>query len=346
MVLCTLAGCGESPARPIPLPEGKSFALAFIDESDKASLAAVRPVYDAFIAAGFRPTLAVWTHRPRFDHTQDGPFDEARTPGHGVSLEDEAWREYLRQLNLRGFEIASHSASSGDDPREMMKDSFENHLAWFGHAPRIFTPHHYNLETPYSTGDLWSFPFSMMVNWTVGRASEGSRTNSPYRWDDSFRRYILYAKGWGVWGLNTFARMPGMPARPTGSAEGPAWFACTNGYAPSRLPELFSEVQFEKLAREKGVAILCTHFSSFTEKMPSGNYVLRPFARDLIDWLSRHPDAWVAPAGEVLDALARQSGRHPPTWREQSGLFSDGLRNYLFLNKPWTRRYLSTPGGS
>jgi hypothetical protein len=280
------------------------------------------------------------------DHTQEGAFDPDRTPGHGVSLEDEAWREYVKQLSFRGFEIASHSASSGDDTREMMGASFRRHVEWFGKQPTLFTPHHYNLESPNSPSEVWTFPFYLLLKWSVGRTAEGHQQDSPYSWGNLPSGRIKYAKAWGVWDLNTIARAPGMPARSAGTTDGPAWFACTNGYAPSRLPDLFSVARLERLAREGGIAIVCAHFSSFTEKTQSGEYVIRPFARDLIDWLSRRPDAWVAPAGDLLNTLAKQPGRRPPTWREQYLVFVDGFRNYLFLNKPWARRYLSAPDDS
>src|SRR5690242_17430165 len=90
-------------------PDGKRFAFSIIDDTDVATVDNVAPVYALLEELGMRTTKTVW---PLACPVESSNFDSSQT------LEDAAYREFVRDLQRRGFEIASHGATMESSRRE------------------------------------------------------------------------------------------------------------------------------------------------------------------------------------------------------------------------------------
>ena len=86
--------------RRIQWPDGKSFAFTIFDDPDFQGSGSVEPVYALLSELGLRTTVSAWpvrgAGRPRIG---------------GVTCEDVAYRDWLLDLQRKGFEIGLHNVT-------------------------------------------------------------------------------------------------------------------------------------------------------------------------------------------------------------------------------------------
>src|SRR5579862_1633064 len=90
-------------------PNGHKFAFTIVDDTDCATIANVKPIYDLLAGLGMRTTKTVWMF-----------------PGHGgeavrggATCEEKNYRDWILELQRQGFEIALHNAAPCTSPREV-----------------------------------------------------------------------------------------------------------------------------------------------------------------------------------------------------------------------------------
>ena len=129
-----------------PFPNGKNFAFTITDDPDGSKLEQVQIVYDFVHEIGMRTTLAVWTMYPS---PPKGDPRELETRYKGVSCDDKEYLKYVQGLQKKGFEIAMHTATAGNDLREDTIKSYERFKQYFGEYPQNNIMHSRNLENIY-----------------------------------------------------------------------------------------------------------------------------------------------------------------------------------------------------
>ena len=81
-------------AQPIAWPEGKKFAFSVFDDADCDFLTNTRPVYDFLAELGIFTTKSAWL----LPHTEKAPLE-------GLNCEIPEYRDWIKSLQARGFEI-------------------------------------------------------------------------------------------------------------------------------------------------------------------------------------------------------------------------------------------------
>src|SRR5688500_15732410 len=93
-------------------PDGKRFAFTIVDDTDGATLANVKPIYDLLIELGLRTTKTVWPLAP----IESAPLG-------GETLEDDRYRAWILELARRGFEIGYHGVTDHPSVRARSEEA-------------------------------------------------------------------------------------------------------------------------------------------------------------------------------------------------------------------------------
>ena len=129
-----------------PYPNGKNFAFTITADPDANIFEKDKIIYEFLTQAGLKTTIAVWVK----DATRStGVPDETETQQNGDSCENSEYLKYIQELQKRGFEIALHTVSSGNDYREETIEGYEIFKKYFGEYPKINIMHSTNLENLY-----------------------------------------------------------------------------------------------------------------------------------------------------------------------------------------------------
>jgi len=111
-------------------PRGHRFAFTIIDDTDCATVANSKPIYDMLAALGMRTTKTVWMF-----------------PGQGVAVrggstcEEREYRDWVLELQGQGFEIALHNAAPCTSPREVTELGLTRFRGIFGAGEVLFCNH-------------------------------------------------------------------------------------------------------------------------------------------------------------------------------------------------------------
>ena len=153
------------PARQIAFPDGKRFAFSIVDDTDMATLARNRPVYDV---------CTVWPahHEDDLDARAERDRPRRRCRGHA---QHPAYREFIVDLQRKGFEIAMHGVRGGSSRARRHRAGLEAFEGDFGQI-RGCTSTIRQPDNLYWGGARWSFgPFA----WTyVATSQQSSRARS------------------------------------------------------------------------------------------------------------------------------------------------------------------------
>lgn len=293
-----------------PFPYGKNFAFTITDDPDNHRLEKIKPIYEFLTEQGMRTTIAVWV----MDATRsNGAPDIEGSYDYGDTLQREAYRDYILALKKRGFEIALHTVSGGNDKREDTITGYEDFKAIFGEYPNINIMHSRNLENIYWGAKVFNNSIVRRVfNDLIGAvyasarlSFEGEDPNSPYFWGDILKEKTKYVRLWGTPDINTLKFNPSMPYHDPDKPYVNYWFSFSDGYNLEFFNKLISDKNIERLIRERGASIVYTHFSSsnFTRKAEDGPYRLDDYFRSQIEKIARRRDGWFVPASELLDRL-------------------------------------------
>ncbi len=239
-------------------PEAYEFAFSIVDDTDLATLAGVRPVYDLLASLGLLTTKTVWAL----------PCTDDRNPyACSATLADREYAAWVRDLREAGFEIAFHGASAGSNSREATLRGLEVFDRLLGTLPVMHLNHHRNLDNLYWGTGRFDLP---LVRGAVRLASknrdlrfEGHLPGSPYFWGDICESMIHYCRNFTFSGEIDILRLN--PTLPYADPRRPLvrrWFSAADGGNPERFVRLLSEERLQELVRGRGVCIVYAHFGA------------------------------------------------------------------------------------
>ncbi|MCS3702316.1 hypothetical protein [Salinibacter ruber] len=277
----------------LSFPDEKKFAFTVFDDTDNATVQNVKPVYDLLDNLGLRTTKSVWVCSPRDNFG-------------GQTAEDEAYLDFLYELQKKGFELASHGVGSGTFSRREILDGFERFRELFGEYPRVHANHARNPDNLYwRPQDRFAFPFSLLVKGArhLKRSlpEEGGHVeDSPHFWGDWAKRHIEYVRDLTFNKVNTLACDPRMPYRhPEKQKYSNYWFSASDGHTVEEFNALTKPENIDRLEQEGGVCVVYTHFASGFVR---DGIVDEQFAAQMRDLASRD-SGWFVPVGKLLDYL-------------------------------------------
>jgi hypothetical protein len=280
---------------PVAFPGGKRFAFSIVDDTDMATLARVRPLYDVMARYGLRTTKTVWVLESRSSHE----------PDHGDTLRNSEYRRFIEELQAKGFEIALHGVKGGGSVRAEIISGLEEFKAILGAYPRMHINHSLNSDNLYWGGARWSFgPFAWLYDRTSQHAFEGQVPGSRHFWGDLARQHIQYVNQFTYRDINLLGVNPSFPSWLEDKPYVNYWFPTSDGDNLDRFEALLSPENLDRLEREGGVCLVYTHLGagSFNQ----GDGVNPRFEARIRDVASRN--GWFAPASDVLDHLRTQPG--------------------------------------
>jgi len=277
-------------------PNGATFALAICDDTDGATLENIKPVYDYLNKMGVASTKTVW-------------MLNASKGEHGYSLgetlEDDAYRDYVLELQSRGVEIASHGARGASTERRQLEMGLKLFKSIFGYLPAIHINHSQNKDNLYWGKGRMSFDFLQSLYGLVISETEfsGDRSKSPYFWGDFAKLRLKYVRDFSFHEIN-LAKLPGI--NPYYDPEKPlvnAWFHTSDGHDVDAFNKLLSSENLDQLQVEGGYSIVYTHFGRgfFGENGLNDEFKVR-----IEDLMSR--PVWVTTTSKLLEFLSGQHG--------------------------------------
>jgi len=280
-------------------PEGKDFAFTVYDDTDEATLANVRPVYDFLAEQGFRTTKSVWPLRDPGD-------DPARV---GMDCEDPEYLKWALGLQAEGFEIGLHAVASGGCGRERTIAGIERFRSLFGWNPITYTSHFTSPEGIYFGPARLSGIRRGLYELYARRHHElrfrGHVEGSEFFWGDICRSYVKYVRNFVFADIDTLRSCPEMPYHDPAKPYVNYWFASSEGRDVDSFVANISEANQDRLAAQGGACIMYTHFAyGFCR----GNKLDRRFEQ-LIRRLSRM-NGWFVPVRTLLDFLLETKGHH------------------------------------
>ena len=216
--------------------------------------------------------------------------------------------EYVKSLQNKGFEIALHTVSAGDDLRERTIEGYEKFKSLFGKYPKINIMHSNNLENIYWGKKVVNNGVLKKIIGLLSKKSNlpysGEIPESEYFWGDILKANTKYVRLWGTTDINTLKFNPSMPYHDPKKPFVNYWFSFSDGYNVEIFNKLISDENIKKLKEERGTSIVYTHFSSnFMQKSNDGVFHLNEIFKDRMEKLAGDKQGWFVPASEILDRL-------------------------------------------
>ena len=280
-----------------PHPYRAGFCVT--DDADSSELATVRIVYDFLSALSFRTTRTVWAFRPSEPCGLPGLPDSIQR---GVTLEDPDYLGYCRELDARGFEIALHGASAGNNRREQIARAFEL-------MDRNFTPagtyicHAKNADNPYWQEKVVARgPLRALLAPYAGRhRCSGEDPVSPYFWGDLCRERVRYIRLFRTARVNTLAANPSLPYFEREKPFVGGWFTATK----RSFRDCTAEAALDALERDFGLCVLYQYLCRYAD--PARGAV-KPAFREGAGRLRARRAIWVDTTSRILDRLRLVQG--------------------------------------
>lgn len=281
------------PIMILPYPAGYNFAFTITDDPDDGWLEEKKVVYDFLSSIGLKISAGVWVF--------DNKTGSGETPYYhqGISLENEELLKYTLALKNRGFEIFLHTVSGGNDTREDTIKGFEIYKKYFNKYPHHWINHWTNYEDIYWGYKRFNNPLMKKIYQIKSKIIfQGDNPDSDYFWGDYCKKYIKYVRGWATNKLNTISVNPGMPYYDSEKPCVNYWYGCSDGANVDRFNKLITRQNVDNLIREKGTAIIYTHFAKgFVDKKGR----LNTATKELLTYVSQHKDGWFVPVNIILD---------------------------------------------
>ena len=286
-------------------PKGKKFAFTVCDDTDNATVANVKPVYDLLYNCGIKTTKSTWVYPSR------GLFK-------GSSIQDKEYLHFIHELQERGFEIGLHNVGDGLFTRQEISDGLDIFKENIGHYPLIQTNHSANPDNIFWWENRFVWPISLIYKiFSQSAAKRGGESiiNNSF-WGDLSKRHIQYIRNLTFNDINTIASDPKMPYPINKTAEfSNLWFSASDGGAVREFTELISPSNVDRLEREGGICIVYTHFSSgFVNEIGEVN---SQFEKN-IRYLAKK-DGWFVPTTTLLDYLANRQDTIDPGYLYKLG---------------------------
>ncbi|HKS06205.1 MAG TPA: hypothetical protein VJR92_07840 [Gemmatimonadaceae bacterium] len=302
-----------SAHRPFDFPNGKRFAFTVVDDTDVATVANVRPLYELLHSLGMRTTKTVWPV----------PCPEGSKNFAGSeTLAGDEYRAFVLELQRRGFEITWHGATMESSARDRTLAALERFREVFGAYPRIHVNHSHNRENIYWGAGRFDSPLlRWLVGTFIGRPASyfvGHDESSQYWWGDACARHFEYARNLTTSDINTARFNPSMPYRDPQRPLVPWWFSASDAESVDEFNALIHPENVARLEREGGFCIVATHFG----KRFVTNGAVNAVTRERLELLAQRP-GWFPTVGALLDWLRSRrgdgsaaSGALPPSeWR-------------------------------
>jgi hypothetical protein len=288
-----------------PYPDGKNFAFSITDDPDFSKRWKIRQVYWFLDSIGIKTTMAVWVKKPE---RSNGVPDVAGDYFYGQTCENPKYLAFIKSMQQRGFEIALHTVSGGNDPRESTIEGYETFKTMFGHYPKINIMHAENLENIYWGGNVIENRLLRYLAAFLYPKTKlpfgGEDPDSPYYWGDVLKAKTKYVRLWGTEDINTLKFDPRMPYHNPKTPYVNYWFSFSDGYSPAIFSKMLSSENIQRLEKERGTCIAYTHFASgFARKDKTGKRVVDPEFKQRMTELSKHKEGWFVPVSTILDRL-------------------------------------------
>jgi len=280
--------------RQLTFPDGKKFAFTIIDDTDNATLTSIKPVYDLIEQLNMRTTKTVWVI-PSNDTTE--------WANRGECLGDTAYRNFILELQDKGFEIALHGIRGGDSKREEIIDAIDKYREIIGPYPNIHINHAHNRDNLYWGSDKLSNPlFQKLYQWFFSKWEYGGhRPESEYFWGDIAQDKITYVVNYSFFDINTLKINPSMPYYDPDKPYVNNWFHTSDGGSLATFNTLITSENVDRLEEEGGVCLVYTHLAR--EFYINGT--LDSTFQAQMKYLAAK-DGWFVPASEILDFLDKQ----------------------------------------
>ena len=273
-------------------PDGKRFAFTIFDDPDAQTVESGRPVYDLLTDLGFRTTKAVW------------PVRGTGTPSdRGETCDEEDYLKWVENLQIRGFEIGLHNATSHTSTRGETRRGLEAFARHFGDTP-LAMANHYNCEEGIYFGDARVSGLPRVIYNVVTRGRNRGRfcghvAGHPLFWGDLCRARVKYVRNFVFRDINTLAACPWMPYHDPARPFVNYWFASSEGDKGPAFMERISERNQERLQEEGGACVMYTHFGhGFLDARGR----LEPRFVRLMEGLAARA-GWFVPVSTLLDYL-------------------------------------------
>ncbi len=280
-------------------PGGKRFAFSVFDDTDGSTIGNVAPVYRLLAELGIRTTKSVWP-LPNVPGARVG----------GSTLADKDYLEFILWLQSEGFEVALHNARNHDSQRSVTLDGLARFHECLGRHPRTHCNHQSNKENIYWGADRLSSTaprclYNLATRFRRQNFFQGHVEKSPYFWGDVCKQHIDYVRNFVFDEINLLNLNPTLPYHDPSRPWVNYWFSSSEGGDVSKFCGMLSERRQDRLAEERGVCIMYTHFSDGFCSMDR----VRPEFERLMRRLSRL-DGWFVPVCDLLDYLRAQRSEH------------------------------------
>lgn len=292
-------------------PYGCAFAVSLVDDTDGVCLASMRPVYDLLADRGIGATKTVW---PLPAVLPSGGLRGGSVDTETETLEDAPYRRYCQSLLGRGFEMAMHGASGGDNTRERTLLAYQVFEDTFGAPPATNVMHGRNRENIYwgrshTDSPLWRG--ATRLHGSLSRYPEehfeGHDPTSPYFWGDICREKTRYVRFFETLHADTLTYDRSTPYHLRERPFVPWWFSSSYG-AGTRLYELLSPRNLARLRSARGASIIHTYLWQFASRGNANRWTVRPRFAALAARLALTREAWCVPVVQLLDRLRAVRG--------------------------------------
>jgi hypothetical protein len=300
-----------------PHPDGKRFALTFVDDTDFSSRENTEPVYDFLHQVGLCGTKTVWVRPAK--RTSAFREDLARPAGSaftGATLEDPDYLAFVRKVEDLGFEIALHGISAGNSMRSEIIEGLARCRELLGRIPEMNIFHCRNLENLYSgAAKLDSLILRAVERITDHSDYQGHREGAPYFWGDIVRETFRYVRlpFHTISDPNTLRVCPAMPFHDPRRPWVRRWFVNSDAFDVGRFNRLLAPANIDRIARQSGACLVYTHFGMGFARTRNGRRFLDPDFVRTVEGAMARPGVWSASCSALLDRLhaVRQV-----TWRQ------------------------------
>jgi hypothetical protein len=278
---------------PLAFPGEARFAFTIMDDTDDATLENVRPIYRLLESLGMRTTKTVWPVR-----CEEGSANFAAAE----TLDVPSYRDFVVDLQRRGFEIAFHCATMESSKRERTERALSRFAETFGAPPRVHANHSFNRENLYWGVHRIDHPLLRLVYRAALNQPndfyQGHVPGSPYWWGDLSTAQIEYVRNLSFEEVNLLRVNPSMPYTDKRRPYGRWWFSASDAENADAFVALMSVENQERLEAEGGVCIVATHLG---KGFCPGGEVREDVQRTLVRLASR--PGWFVPVGPMLDLL-------------------------------------------
>jgi len=283
-----------------PYPDGKNFAFTITADPDGNRLEKDKLIYDFFTEVALRTTIAVWVKEStRSTGIPDIPIHIQ----YGDSCERGDYLRYMQELQKRGFEVALHGVSSGNDYREEIIEGYERFKGFFGAYPQINIMHATNLENIYwgkkVVGNALLRFFIGLLSDRANFPYEGEVPQSKYFWGDILKQKTKYVRLWGTSDINTLKFNPSMPYHNAQKPYVNYWFSFSDGSKVDLFNQLISDENINRLVNERGASIVYVHFAAGFVRKGQLNEIFK----SRIETITQKRDGWFVPATTLLNRL-------------------------------------------